>query len=179
MEKDKPIAAATFKEADNIPDWKTIYPSPYPEKYDEKGGLFTARIKRWGNSLAIRVPNEVVKSAGLVEHMIVDLELEKAHFLQTEDEKGNSFETFFKLAENVKDKFDLSVEEIAYYLVVWALRQTGKKLNIETKNKREGLSQRQYAAYEEHDKAIEEFGKKLQEIGYDALTEGVPFSGDE
>ena len=36
-----------------------------------------AKIKKWGNSLGIILPNEIIKSKGIVENEIIEIEIKK------------------------------------------------------------------------------------------------------
>jgi len=36
-----------------------------------------ARIKKWGNSLGIILPNEIIKGKGIVENEIIEIEIKK------------------------------------------------------------------------------------------------------
>lgn len=53
--------------------WKTILFVVVRQIRDDMGVCMEAKIVKWGNSLALRIPNAIVKKCGLSENTLVDM----------------------------------------------------------------------------------------------------------
>lgn len=84
---------------------------------DGSGALFTARLARWGHSVAVRVPREALKAAGLTEGSVVDVELTRRHVFDYGTERAAVAE----YCRDVAARIGWNETEVQYLLTMSAI----------------------------------------------------------
>lgn len=84
---------------------------------DESGALFVARLARWGHSVAVRVPREALKEAGLAEGSVVDVEITRRHVLDF----GAEREAVTEYCRDVAARIGWTEAEVQYLLAMSAI----------------------------------------------------------
>jgi antitoxin MazE len=69
--------------------------------------IYEYKDKKWGNSLALRIPSELAKDVGLVEETDVNIRVDKGHIIITPIVKITLEELLAQVTdENIHDEVD-------------------------------------------------------------------------